>query len=309
MTERAGYGVKRNYKVLNWEQNDFPILCENCLGESLHVRLLKKHLGEECKLCARPYTTFNWRPQGAKARPRRTEVCSTCAKINNCCQSCVYDLEHNLPIDIRNKLMGDKKVELLVSEGNRDIFTALFEANNQNAELPYQEATMLKEAGELSNPDCDDDAGKEITENKPADLKPEQKELLENIDVAKKVAEGLGNKTVYVRYVAEGEIGLVQAKIAAFFDETAYDVAYDDGNLVVDFKEADDAEKFIKIYGNNMIIKGKKLTISWNKDSTSIYASRKPVEPPSFLPKETRLDQKEIKQLVVNNIDKGVKHN
>lgn len=37
MAERAGYGVKKNIKLLNWETNDFPILCDSCLGDQKYM--------------------------------------------------------------------------------------------------------------------------------------------------------------------------------------------------------------------------------------------------------------------------------
>ena len=135
MAERGGYGVKRNYKLLNWEQNEFPIACTSCMGDSTYLRMLKKPLGAECKICTRPYTTFSWKTE--KHKNIKTEICSTCSKINNCCQSCIYDLKYGLPIDVRNKLIGDQKVELLMSEGNRDLFAHLANENYDNLNLPY----------------------------------------------------------------------------------------------------------------------------------------------------------------------------
>lgn len=295
MTERAGYGVKRNYKVLNWEQNDFPILCEPCLGESLHIRLLKKHLGAECKICSRPYTTFNWKPSGPKAKHKRTEICSTCAKINNCCQSCVYDLDSNLPVDVRNRLMGDKKVELLVSEGNRDIFTSLFEANNRGVDLPYESNKMLKQFGEVSEIDkgiskSTEDGGLGIA-NRFKDLKAEQKEVLVNIDRSKRLVEGLGQKVVYVKYVTDKEVDIVRTKITTVFDERSFRLGFDNGVVSVEFEESDDAEKFMKVYGDNMVIKGKKLTVGWNIDNGYVYASKLPVRPPQDITPETKGDE------------------
>lgn len=61
MTERAGYGVKKNIKKMNWETNEFPIVCEECLGEDKYMRFLKKPLGKECSMCTRPYSVFSWR--------------------------------------------------------------------------------------------------------------------------------------------------------------------------------------------------------------------------------------------------------
>jgi pre-mRNA-splicing factor RBM22/SLT11 len=44
-----------------------------------------------CKICERPYTVFRWQP-GARARFKKTQICQTCAKSKNVCQTCVLDL-------------------------------------------------------------------------------------------------------------------------------------------------------------------------------------------------------------------------
>jgi pre-mRNA-splicing factor RBM22/SLT11 len=48
----------------------------------------------------RPFTVFRWNP-GAKMRFKKTEVCQTCAKVKNACQTCILDLEYGLPIQVR----------------------------------------------------------------------------------------------------------------------------------------------------------------------------------------------------------------
>jgi pre-mRNA-splicing factor RBM22/SLT11 len=133
----SGYGIKRDGHLLNWEKNIFPIACDKCLGPQAYMRILKKPLGNQCKVCERPYTSFHWKI-GDNPRFKKTQICSTCAKINNCCQVCIYDLEFGLPIDIRNRIMGDKKVEIMMSEGNRDVFAALVEENVDKLKLPYR---------------------------------------------------------------------------------------------------------------------------------------------------------------------------
>lgn len=56
-----------------------------------------------CKICLRPFTTFRWRP-GGKGKNRTTEICQTCAKLRNACQSCILDLVYHLPIQIRDQI-------------------------------------------------------------------------------------------------------------------------------------------------------------------------------------------------------------
>lgn len=54
---------------------------------------MKEKYGKECKICARPFTVFRWCP-GARMRFKKTEVCQTCSKLKNVCQTCLLDLEY-----------------------------------------------------------------------------------------------------------------------------------------------------------------------------------------------------------------------
>ena len=54
---------------------------------------MKEKYGKECKICARPFTVFKWCP-GARMRFKKTEVCQTCSKMKNVCQTCLLDLEY-----------------------------------------------------------------------------------------------------------------------------------------------------------------------------------------------------------------------
>jgi pre-mRNA-splicing factor RBM22/SLT11 len=64
--------------------------------------MIKDNLGGTCKMCERPYTVFKWRP-GRGENYKRTEVCQTCSKIKNICQTCILDLEFGKVIIHTNK--------------------------------------------------------------------------------------------------------------------------------------------------------------------------------------------------------------
>jgi len=100
LTMAASMGTNL-YNRQNWENAEFPILCQTCLGDNPYLRMTKEKHGKECKICTRPFTIFRWCP-GAKMRFKKTEVCQTCAKLKNVCQTCMLDLEYGLPVQVRD---------------------------------------------------------------------------------------------------------------------------------------------------------------------------------------------------------------
>lgn len=138
---------KADINKAGWEQSEFPILCETCLGDNAFVRMSKQEYGRSCGTCARPFTVFRWNP-GAGMRFKTTVICQTCAKIKNVCQTCLLDLEYGLPTQVRDTALALQN-EAPTSEINREYY-----AQNMDGKLEGNQS--LLDAGRASS------AGKEM---------------------------------------------------------------------------------------------------------------------------------------------------
>lgn len=115
-------GIRSQINKAAWEQSEFPILCGTCLGENPYVRMTKSEFARECKVCSRPFTVFRWKP-GNNARYKKTEICQTCAKVKNVCQTCLFDLDFGLPVELRDKFIDQTEVVAMPKDAvNRDFW-------------------------------------------------------------------------------------------------------------------------------------------------------------------------------------------
>jgi pre-mRNA-splicing factor RBM22/SLT11 len=103
MGER-GLGIKSEGKKQNWEESEFPYICNGCLGPSKYIKMMKTQFDRACRVCERPFTVFRWRP-GVKERFKKTEICQVCARSKKVCQSCINDMETGVPLHERDNLI------------------------------------------------------------------------------------------------------------------------------------------------------------------------------------------------------------
>lgn len=126
---------KSDIRKLKWESSEFPILCNKCLGTNPYIRMMKAEYEAQCKICKRPFTLFTWKPD-QNSRYKRTEICQTCSKLKNVCQTCLFDLQFGLPVEIRDKYLKNK-IEIPKENANRDFFIANATKNFDKLDLPY----------------------------------------------------------------------------------------------------------------------------------------------------------------------------
>mmetsp|Transcript_9317 Transcript_9317/g.10744 ORF Transcript_9317/g.10744 Transcript_9317/m.10744 type:complete len:395 (+) Transcript_9317:191-1375(+) len=104
---------------------DFPMVCEKCLGDNPFLRMQKLPNDAACKITNRPFNVFRWRPGKGRAF-KKTIVCYEIAAEKNICQSCLVDMDFGLPVALRDAFMAAQKSKVLdgvsevpISEANQ----------------------------------------------------------------------------------------------------------------------------------------------------------------------------------------------
>ena len=98
--------IKRDDNKQKWEDTEFPLVCETCLGDNPYVRMTKEPFGKKCQVCETPFTVFAWQA-GSKGRLKKVEICKSCAQAKNVCQVCIYDLQYGLPVKVRDRILRE----------------------------------------------------------------------------------------------------------------------------------------------------------------------------------------------------------
>lgn len=103
--------------------DDFPILCEKCLGPNPYLRMTKIALGATCRISNAPFTVHKWKAPGV-GRQRETIIAREVAVTKNVCQCCLHDLEYGLPSHLVDSLVSavNSVQDLPSSDVNRDFF-------------------------------------------------------------------------------------------------------------------------------------------------------------------------------------------
>lgn len=120
--------IKRDDVKQKWEETEFPVVCETCLGDNAYVRMTKESHGKKCKICDAPFTVFAWQA-GTKGRLKKVEICKSCAQAKNVCQVCIYDLQYGLPVKVRDKILKESgsagaTTQVPQSQANRAWYSA-----------------------------------------------------------------------------------------------------------------------------------------------------------------------------------------
>jgi pre-mRNA-splicing factor RBM22/SLT11 len=150
--------IKRDDNKQKWEDTEFPLVCETCLGDNPYIRMTKEPFGKKCQVCETPFTVFAWQA-GSKGRMKRVEICRSCAQAKNVCQVCIYDLQYGLNVKVRDRILkehgsGGATSAVPQSSANRAWYTAqqeraLAQGQNMVGDVNSLAAAKLQEMANM----------------------------------------------------------------------------------------------------------------------------------------------------------------
>jgi pre-mRNA-splicing factor RBM22/SLT11 len=296
-----------------WERSDFPIVCETCLGDNPYVRMTKSEYDKECKVCTRPFTVFRWKA-GTKGRFKKTEICQTCAKLKNVCQTCLLDLTFNLPVQVRDSAlpMGFKELDIPMSDVNRDYFAQIASDRVNKGLLPYNRAQYNPNISRLARNEpyyernrapicsfwlkgnCNRSTKCPFRHEKPDENSELSKQNIKdryygvNDPVAKKMLKKMESKelttpedpsikTLYIGNVDERiTVQKLESKFYYYGEIKNISIKLNQNCAFIEFTTRDAAESAAEQLHNNLIIDGISLKLSWAKPHREDYSSNPP---------------------------------
>ncbi|EDO17001.1 hypothetical protein Kpol_1065p16 [Vanderwaltozyma polyspora DSM 70294] len=81
-------------------------ICDQCLGDSKNVRMIKVPSGLECKICTYPFTVYKFKTSNRASNITKTLICKRCSDQRNICQCCMLDMTWHIPVNLRDQIIS-----------------------------------------------------------------------------------------------------------------------------------------------------------------------------------------------------------
>jgi pre-mRNA-splicing factor RBM22/SLT11 len=270
--------------------DEFPLLCEPCLGSNPFVRMLREPLGKNCRICDKPFDAFRWRPPNSALKD--TQICKVCARLRHVCQCCILDLQLHVPATVRDAVA--EVAELPESAVGRTYQQDLFERSVQlghtsEAIVPkhaqvHTIANRLAEKGieaidiwEKLCPfyvrgSCDRNA-------QECGLKHQIPEEIVGLTNVQRFPPPPKDKTIKVLYIGNLDLDITEDDLSGVFAKfgPVESLRIIPKKLIgfVDYAHRNDAEAAVRYLWGNLIVKGQQIRVNWAKSSTPYGVAKK----------------------------------
>jgi pre-mRNA-splicing factor RBM22/SLT11 len=238
--------------------NEFPVLCSDCLGPNPYIRMTKRTLGEECRLCTRVYTGFSWK-QDKSSRHGKTQICPVCATMKNLCQCCVLDLEFKLPSYVRDSILPEQE----------QAGTTTQKSELSRVMTAEQAEKMISEGGVNKHLLAGETAPRTDTVLRLARSAPYMvRGLQESTSGKLRAPEDMRIKTLYVGGLekhSEIDEKELRTHFESFGQVQSIKIARQQGSAYITFDHRTDAENAADGLHNKLVIRGVSLRLLWAK--------------------------------------------
>mmetsp|Transcript_30607 Transcript_30607/g.72163 ORF Transcript_30607/g.72163 Transcript_30607/m.72163 type:complete len:336 (-) Transcript_30607:112-1119(-) len=256
---------------------DFPIVCDPCLGGNPYIRMLKGTMGKECRISGRPFNSFRW--QGAHNKWKETVIAPEVAREKNCCMACLNDLEYGVPFHVRDGLLDALGTDMAPESAvNKEFWWAnkRQKQEDEGAHAGLDTYGMLRDNVDKLRAFAALDPGPIVRPRRETPLTPEEQERLRQRRLMEqKPPDDTSITSLYI-----GSVPPTVTKRDLMPYMMAYgelrDLVVDAGKLCayVTFQRRADAEKACKALHNNLSVKNTRLRVMWARRGKARTTSR-----------------------------------
>jgi pre-mRNA-splicing factor RBM22/SLT11 len=233
------------------KENDFPTLCSSCTGEGNYMRMIKRPMGDECKMCCRVFNSFNWK-RDKESRYMKTVICNVCSSLKNLCQSCVLDFDFQVPAYVRDSILPEQDQS---GVGLKHEVTSMYEAEQVTRTLDPSSN------GRISSKISSDTILRLI--------RSKQKDVAQNSSKKKLIVpEDKKIKTLYVSGLNGGQLieeEHLKANFSPYGEIKSIKIVRKQDCAFITFENRQDAEIAAESLFNKLIINESPLKLLWAK--------------------------------------------
>lgn len=244
---------------------DFPFVCDRCLGDNKFMRMIKIPNHDACKISKKPYTVFRWRPSRKSPVFNRTLCSYEIAAEKNICQCCLNDLTYGVPVALRDQFVSSQSGlassmgTVPLSETNQAYYFQQKLANREN-KLFIRDSTKQKTASDhLNQMSC------EFKQRQNEIHIEEQTEVFK--EKQKKKKQQPKDETITTLFLSNIPTTTTEEDIQKLLSiygniERIY-MLVQKNSCFVEFSKRIEAERAVFNLENKFIIQEKKVFVSW----------------------------------------------
>lgn len=255
---------------------DFPFVCDKCLGDNKFMRMIKMPNHDACKLTKKPFTVFRWRPSRKSPVYHRTLCSYEIAAEKNICQCCLTDLTYGVHVSLKDQFMSSQATHVSqrmggvpMSETNQSYYFQQKLANRDN-KLFIRDATLEKGPSDHLAELADEFKSRQNAQHneEQEDIKQvKRKKAKRKAAYQNLLKDAPEDETITTLFLSNIPDKTTEGEIKSLLEvygiiERVY-MLVEKNSCFVEFKTREEAEIAAMNMEKNFTIEGKRINVSW----------------------------------------------